>query len=83
MATIRIHYLKLNIDFCDDVLSGNKNFEVRYNDRGYQTGDLIEFIPYDGKPCTHEISNHRYRIKYVLNGWGLKDGYVALAIEES
>ena len=44
MATIRIHYLKLNIDFCDDVLSGNKNFEVRYNDRGYQTGDLNKVV---------------------------------------
>ena len=88
---MKTHNLKLNIEFCDDVLSGNKNFEIRYNDRGYQTGDLIKFIPYDDnhiyyddnhKPCVHEISNHTYRIKYILNGWGLKNGYVALAIEE-
>lgn len=89
----KVHRLKLNIEFCDDVLSGEKNFEIRNNDRGYQTGDLIRFIPTDGRyyvdingnekqHAQHEISNHTYRIKYILSGWGLKNGYVALAIEE-
>ena len=44
MTTICIHNLKLNIEFCDDVLSGNKNFEIRYNDKGYQTGDLNKVV---------------------------------------
>lgn len=81
------HFLKLDIYFCDAVLVGFKNFEIRKNDRGFQTGDLIKFIPWDSKNNKefseyHEISNHTYRIKYILNGWGLKNGYVALAIEE-
>lgn len=88
---MKTHELKLNIEFCDAVLSGEKNFEVRKNDRGFQTGDLIRFIPTDGKSCSnldgatreyvkHEISEHTYKITYILNGWGIKNGYVALGI---
>lgn len=83
---MKTHEIKLNIEFCDAVLNGEKKFEVRYNDRGYNTGDLIKFIPYDDNhifsPCTHEISKRLYQITYILNGWGLKNGYVAFAIEE-
>ncbi|MBO5449405.1 MAG: DUF3850 domain-containing protein [Ruminococcus sp.] len=89
---MKTHKLKLNIEFCDDVLSGKKNFEVRENDRGFQTGDLIKFIPTDGtyyvdsdgretQHAHHPISDKTYKIKYILSGWGLKKGYVALAIE--
>ena len=31
---MKTHDLKLNIEFCDAVLSGEKTFEVRKNDRG-------------------------------------------------
>ena len=41
---MKTHDLKLSIEFCDAVLSGEKTFEVRKNDRGFQTGDLIRFI---------------------------------------
>ncbi len=81
----KVHNLKLSIEFCDDVLSGKKNFEIRENDRGFQTGDLIKFTPYGYGGTNnenHEIAKHTYRIKYILNGWGLKNGFVALAIEE-
>lgn len=90
---MKTHNLKLNIEFCDDVLNGIKTFEIRKNDRGFQTGDLIKFIPTDGIVCVdyngnekqhaqHQISEKTYKIKYILNGWGLKNGFVALAIEE-
>lgn len=46
---MKTHDLKLSVEFCDAVLSGEKTFEVRKNDRGFQTGDLIRFIPTDGK----------------------------------
>ena len=36
-----VHELKLGWNFCDPVLSGRKTFELRKNDRGFQTGDLI------------------------------------------
>lgn len=83
---MKTHKIKLNIAFCDDVYSGIKPFEIRENDRGYQTGDHIKFIPYDSKiyPKTpeHPIANKEYEITYILNGWGLKNGYVAFGINE-
>lgn len=80
---MKTHELKLDINFCDDVFNGRKNFEIRYNDRGYQTGDHIKFIPVDdGLTGYHEISRKEYEITYVLSGWGLKDNYVALGIKE-
>lgn len=30
----------------------------------------------------HEISEHTYKITYILNGWGIKNGYVVLGIKE-
>lgn len=35
---MKTHNLKLSIDFCDAVLSKQKTFEVRKNDRGFSDG---------------------------------------------
>lgn len=78
----RTHYLKLQKEFCDAVYDGDKNFEVRYNDRGFQKGDRIKFVAMDGKEhMDHPIEDLEYAIMYVLSGWGIEYGYVALAIE--
>lgn len=81
---MKLRKLKLNIEFCDAVFSGEKTFEVRYNDRGYQPGDRIKFIPIDSDNnlVHHKIESTEYKITYILNGWGLKNGYVVLAIKE-
>ena len=81
---MKTHNIKLNIAFCDDVLTGRKPFEIRQNDRGYQAGDYIKFTPVD-EHCfviKHEIQNKIYEITYVLNGYGLKEGYVVFGIKE-
>lgn len=78
---MKIHKIKLLAMFADDVLSGRKNFEIRFNDRDYQQGDLIQFEVISAKQ--HELNNRTYRITYVLSGWGLIGGYVALGIKEA
>ena len=80
------HNLKLLKVFADDVLNGNKTFEVRYNDRGFQKGDLIEFSVIEKGVVNdynvdHALNGKRFEITYVLNGWGLKENYVVLAIK--
>lgn len=83
------HDLKLSLNFCDAVYTGAKTFELRKNDRGFQTGDLIRFTPikFDesdpaGRFPEHPISRKLYEITYVLNGWGLSPDCVALSIRE-
>lgn len=77
------HSIKLDIAFCDAVYSGEKNFEVRYNDRGYQRGDRVRFVPWKGSlETTHPVSTKVYEITYVLNAVGLMSNYVAFGIKE-
>lgn len=81
----RLHHIRLQENFADSVLCGEKSFELRRNDRGYQKGDLIEFevVNSVGVPVEdHELNSRRYKITYVLSGWGMQDGFVALAIRE-
>ena len=84
-----IHELKLSMNFCDAVYSGIKTFELRKNDRGFQTGDLIRFTPVkfdENDPVArfpeHPISGKLYEITYVLSGWGLNPDCVAFGIKE-
>lgn len=81
---MRIHNLKIRQEFADSVLNGEKPFELRHNDRGYQKGDRISFRVVDsvGLSVYHDLNDKEYEITYVLNGYGLSDGYVALGIKE-
>lgn len=77
-----IHTIKLREDFVDAILNGDKTFEVRLNDRGYQKGDTVKFsvVTAVGIEFYHQINDVEFEITYVLSGWGLKEGYVAFAI---
>lgn len=81
----RIHTLKLQKGFCDAVFSGEKTFEVRYNDRGFQRGDTVRFVAMDGESAIpdHPIIDVNYEITYVLSGWGIKEDYVVFGIKQS
>lgn len=79
---MKTHKIKLLLNFCDDVLSGDKSFEII--DRGYQKGDRVIFQPYEpSNPFVkHPISDKVYEITYILNGRGPEDGYVVFGIRE-
>ena len=81
---MKTYEIKLNEHFCDDVFVGNKNFEVRKNDRGYQKGDRIKFFPVldIGVHFNHPIETALYEITYVLSGWGIKDEFVVFGIKK-
>ena len=84
ISKVKTHHIKLREEFADDVYNGRKNFEIRVNDRGYLTGDLVEFKVIDkhAYPCTeHPLNKCIYQITYVLNGFGLQDGYVVFGIK--
>lgn len=79
------HEIKIEKPYADAVLSGDKTFEVRYDDRGYQKGDEIEFTVIDSKdnsPITHPLDGRIFYITYVLHGWGIKDGWCVFGIKE-
>lgn len=79
------HNLKIRKEFADAILRGDKPFEVRENDRGFQRGDYVRFTAID-KYATeipyHPINEKDYKITYVLSGWGIGPGTVVFAIKE-
>ena len=79
-----MHKIKLREDFADAVLSGDKSFEVRKNDRGYKVGDTVKFRVIDkiSNTVDHPLNKKEYRITYVLNEWGIDEDYVVFAIKE-
>ena len=81
---MKIHTIKLNEYFCDPVLSGDKTFEVRRNDRGYQAGDYVRFVSVDDvlNKAHHPIDKEIFKITYVLSGWGIQDGFVVFGIQK-
>ena len=78
------HKIKLQKEFADSVLSGDKCFEIRKNDRGYQKGDMVQFQVMDGmyEAYNQPLNKITYEITYVINGWGLENGYVVFGIRE-
>lgn len=81
----RTHTIKIRRDFADDILIGRKRFEIRENDRGYQTGDYVIFKVIDNQGTSraeHALNNKKFQITYILSGWGLNNGYVAFGIKE-
>jgi len=82
----KIHQLKILDCFADEIIAGNKMFELRKNDRDYQKGDYICFTVISDeseREIKHAINTRLYEITCVLSGWGLMDGYVALGIREA
>ena len=82
MSPTKLHNIKLSEEFADAILYGDKTFEVRENDRGYQKGDLVQFNVIDKFqiPTGHPLTEETYRITYVLNGWGIDPKYVVFSI---
>ena len=62
-----VHVLKCHTWSFNDILSGDKEFEVRKDDRGYQVGDWILLREYndDTQFTSRNIKCH---IKYILKG---------------
>ena len=76
-----IHELKIYPKYFKEILNGNKQFEIRKNDRGFRVGDTIilkewDNIKYSGRTIEAKIT-------YVLDDAfiGLARGYVAMGIK--
>ena len=66
------HNLKIDEPYLKAKLAGDKMFEIRHNDRGYQKGDIVEYkeYSYGSQPIIH-----RFEITYVCN-FMQRDNYV-------
>lgn len=83
---MKVHEVKIWESYADAVLGGDKTFEIRYNDRGFQKGDRLKFqVVEDGNSAfdlkSHGLNDKEFEITYVHSGLGMIDGFVVLAIK--
>ena len=74
-----LHELKILPEDYEEVKAGNKNFELRKNDRDYMVHDTIRLRAWDGRYLDKAPLDRT--IKYMLTNcpeYGLMDGYVIL-----
>lgn len=87
VARMNVHTLKLHKNFYQAVKSGQKNFEVRRNDRGFQTGDVLVMRWFDPDAINEsetykpsEFQNIEAEVTYVLYGemHGIRENCVVM-----
>lgn len=84
---MNVHELKVWPQYFDALISGNKTFEVRKDDRRFRAGDAIELREWD--PVTRDYTGRStFRIVgYVLSAadeigaQALQPGYVVLSLK--
>lgn len=81
------HDLKTWPAYFDAVAAGVKTFEVRRDDRGFQSGDVLVLRRFDpDRGCfTHTYPPIRKRVSYVLRGgeFGIEVGYVVMGLQDA
>jgi ASC-1-like (ASCH) protein len=73
------HELKLEKDYFGSVLAGFKTFEIRFNDRDYQVGDILVLKEWDWFSESFTGREVEKKITYITN-YAQKDGYVVMSI---
>lgn len=75
------HELKIRPQFFDKVISGEKTFEIRKNDRNFIVGDRIILKEYD-KETGFTGRNAVFEITYVMTDTEfVKKGFAVLVIK--
>ncbi len=77
----KTHELKILPKYFKDIVNGDKNFELRKNDRDFKIGDSLMLKEFDNGAYTGD--SVQVVITYILVGgeYGLDKDYVILGIE--
>ena len=73
------HELKIKAEYLKEITEGNKNFELRRNDRDFKVGDWLHLREYINGQYTGRF--YTVLIKYILKDcpeYGLMNGYCIL-----
>ena len=75
-----IHDLKVLPEYYEAIERGDKNFELRKNDRNYAVNDFLNLHEWDGEYTGRTIYT---MVKYIYHGtgeYGLEKGYCILGL---
>jgi hypothetical protein len=75
------HELKTWPALFEAVQTGQKTFDLRKNDRNFQTGDILIFREWDPQIKVYSGRKLKKRIGFMIEGeWGLKAGHCAISL---
>lgn len=86
---MQVHRLKTVARYYEAVERGEKPFEVRRNDRAFQTGDILELVKIDDQGIYETPPGERFgtvsirrKITYLLQGgqFGIDPAYCVLGL---
>lgn len=75
-----IHTIKSIPRFYEPLIKGQKTFEIRFNDRGYQVGDRLIIAEYLESVMRHTGRFSEWTVVYVT-AFAQKEGWVVLGVE--
>lgn len=81
-----MHELKVWPAYYQALASGQKSFELRFDDRGFQVGDLLDLREYDPRTGGYPGGRALCRVDFIL-GWlddvasaGLRTRWVVMSL---
>lgn len=79
-----LHKLKTHSEFFNAIVRGDKEFEVRKDDRNFQRGDELLLEEYNAFTKAYTGRFIHRRIKYILRGgqFGIEEGYCVMSFEK-
>ncbi len=81
MSTVQ-HTLKTWIEPFTAVWEGRKRYEVRQNDRNFQSGDVLVLREWDRFAEKYTGRVVRARVGYTTEGaWGVPEGIIVMSID--
>jgi hypothetical protein len=79
----KLHVLKTDPGPFEAVLKGYKRFEFRLDDRGFEVGDTLKLVEFDG---LNQRLTGRFcfvDVLYIVGGrYGVPEGYCVMSISE-
>lgn len=80
------HKMKIDTEYWQEIVAGNKKSEVRFNDRDYQKGDIMSlhetFRDGTQRLYTAGDSPVRLEITHIHSGLGMQRGYVVISFKK-
>ena len=77
------HRLKTWCEYFELVKKGEKNFELRKNDRNFKSNDILILQEYDPNKSEYTGRELTKKVGYILEGgqFGLEEGFVILQLK--
>lgn len=78
---MKVHELKVFKKYVHPLIMGDKTFEIRKNDRGFQKGDILHMKEIENGSKEYTGFEMFLKVIYIHQGLGLEDGYVCMSVK--